>query len=296
MREHVDVTPEIRNADYGSVQERLIATTAHSGTHYELDNRTLYDTFKPLVVDGPGWPFIKKFNKHKDGRRAVFALKTQAEGTSAKITRKNQAYASIASSAYHGPRKGFTFSNYVTLHQAAHNELLDLDEPVAESKKVSDFLKGIRDPTLVTAKSVVLGDPAKLDDFEECQQYFSTIVSNLSNQAKAERHIAFVGTDGGGGGGSGSLVDRIKGGTYTDEQFRSLSPEEKKRVQKLRNEEKRKRGNNKDKRKERRRRKAARLKSEREDASGDDATTPEPTSNAGAQFGSNGNRHKKQKN
>ena len=146
----------------------------------------------------------------------------------------------------------------MTLHQAAHNELLDLDEPVAESKKVSDFLKGIRDPTLVTAKSVVLGDPAKLDDFEECQQYFSTIVSNLSNQAKTERHVAFVGTEGGGGGGS--LVDRIKGGTYTDEQSRSLSPEEKKRVQRLRNEEKKKKGN-KDKCKERRRRKAVRLKS-----------------------------------
>ena len=47
MQEHGDVTPEIRNTDYGSVQERLIATTAHSGTHYELDNCTLYDTFKP---------------------------------------------------------------------------------------------------------------------------------------------------------------------------------------------------------------------------------------------------------
>ena len=210
-----------------------------------------------------------------------------------KITGKNQTYASIASSAYHGPQKGFTFSNYVTLHQAAHNKLLDLDEPVAESKKVSDFLKGIRDPMLVTAKSVILGNAAKLDDFEECQQYFSTIVSNLSNQAKAERHVAFVGTEGGGGGGS--LVDRIKGGTYTDEQFRSLSPEEKKRVQKLRNEEKKKKGN-KDKRKECRQRKAARLKLEREDASGEDDTTPEPTSNAGAQFGSNGNRNKKQKN
>jgi hypothetical protein len=59
--------PEIRNADYGSIQEWLITTTALSGTHYELDNCTLYDTFKPLVVDGPGWNFIKKFDKHKDG-------------------------------------------------------------------------------------------------------------------------------------------------------------------------------------------------------------------------------------
>ena len=95
---------------------------------------------------------------------------------------------------------------------------------MAESKKVSDFLKGIHDPTLIMAKSVILGNPAKLDDFEECQQYISTIVLNLSNQAKAERHVAFVGTDAGGGG---SLVDKIKGGTYTDEQFCSLSPEEK---------------------------------------------------------------------
>lgn len=38
--------------------------------------------------------------------------------------------------------KGFTFASYVTLHQLAHNELLDLDEPVSESKKVTDFLKG----------------------------------------------------------------------------------------------------------------------------------------------------------
>ena len=102
---------------------------------------------------------------------------------------------------------------------------------MAESKKVSDFLAGIRDPALVTAKSVVLGDATKLDDFEKCQQYFSSIVSNVSNQVKAEHHVAFVGTEGGSGGSS--LVDQIKGGTYTDEQFRSLTPEEKKRVQKL---------------------------------------------------------------
>jgi hypothetical protein len=293
VREHQEVTAEILNADYDSIQDHLIATTALSGTHFDMDNRTLYDEFKPLVVDGPGWSFVKKFDKQKDGRGAVLALKTQAEGTSAKITRKQAAYASITSSAYHGPRKGFSFANYVTLHQAAHNELLDLDEPVAETKKVSDFLKGIRDPNLTIAKNVVLGDPIKLDDFEECQQYISTIVSNLANQQKAERHVAAVYNDGSGGGGSGSLFNKIKGGNYTDEQFRSLTPDEKKKVHKLREEAKKKK---KDKRNERRKRKAARLKSERESVSGDDGETGEATSNAGAQFGSNGNRSKKNKN
>jgi hypothetical protein len=98
----------------------------------------LYDKFKPLVVNGPGWSFVKKFDNKKQGRKAVLVLKTQAEGTSAEISHKAAVYTSIMSSSYHGPRKGFTFSSYVTLlHQAAHNKLLDLDEPVSETKKVA---------------------------------------------------------------------------------------------------------------------------------------------------------------
>jgi hypothetical protein len=291
VREHEEVTPAIQNADYGSVQERLIATTALSGPHFELDNRTLYDEFKALVVDGPGWSFVKKYDKQKSGRKAVLALKTQAEGTSSKITRKNAAYATLASAAYHGPRKGgFTFANYVALHQGAHNELLDLDEPVSETKKVTDFLTGIRDPNLNTGKSIVLGDPGKLEDFEDCQQYLSTLVTTLGNQAKVERHVSVIKT---GSGGGGSLVDKIKGGSYTDEQFHSLSPEEKKRVTQLREEAKKKRSA---KRKAHRKRKAARLKSEREAGSDPgDAETPEAETSAGAQFGANGNRKKKSK-
>jgi hypothetical protein len=38
VHEHEEVMPEIQNADYGSIQERLIATMALSGPHFELDN------------------------------------------------------------------------------------------------------------------------------------------------------------------------------------------------------------------------------------------------------------------
>ena len=119
----------------------------------------------------------------------------------------------------------------------------------------------------------------------------STIVTNTANQAKAERHVASVSTDGG-----GSLVDKIQGGSYSAEQYQSLSPEEKKRVQKLRDDAKKKK---KDKRKDRKKRKLAKLKSERESGDGEDNETSESTTansnNAGAQFGSNGNRNKKNK-
>lgn len=66
--EHEEVTQDHHDADYQSVQERLIATTALNGTHFDLDNNhTLYNVFKLLVVDEPGWSFIKKFNRSKDG-------------------------------------------------------------------------------------------------------------------------------------------------------------------------------------------------------------------------------------
>ena len=55
----------------------------------------------------------------------------------------------------------------MNIHQEAHNELLDLEEPVPETKKVTDFLKGIQAFELSVGKSAfgfrgvptILGDP-----------------------------------------------------------------------------------------------------------------------------------------
>jgi hypothetical protein len=88
------VTDEIRGADYALTEDdERIAIMAHSGAHYELDNQNLYDEFKPLMVNGPGWSFIKKFDKVKDGKSTVMVLKTQAKGTSTELNRKQAAYA-----------------------------------------------------------------------------------------------------------------------------------------------------------------------------------------------------------
>jgi hypothetical protein len=49
------------------------------------------------------------------------------------------------------------------------NELTLLCEPVSETKKVSDFLEQLSDPSLATAKENVLGDLARLENFHACQ-------------------------------------------------------------------------------------------------------------------------------
>jgi hypothetical protein len=188
--EHDAILPEMHDMGlYDSVDNYMMATAMLSGDHYKIDNTRLYNNLKPLVIEGAGWAFIKKFDRSKNGRGALMALKRQAEGTSAKRTRKARAYASLAQAWYRGEHRNFEFGNYVQIHQDAHNEELDLEEPVPETKKVQDFLSGILDARLQTGKDIVLGTPLYLQDFKECQQYLSTLVSNTSTQAKNDRHI-----------------------------------------------------------------------------------------------------------
>ena len=77
-------------------------------------------------MDGPGWTFIRTFNKNKDGRGAVMALR----------------------------------------HSDAHSELEECDESMPESRKVSIFLDGISCPRLATGKDIIEGDPTKSASFQ----------------------------------------------------------------------------------------------------------------------------------
>jgi hypothetical protein len=73
------------------------------------------------------------------------------------------------------------------LYQTAHNEILDCDptEAIPESKKVSDFVKGITDLKLESTGSVVLGNPRMLHDVQMCQQYLSTTMENRATLRRA---------------------------------------------------------------------------------------------------------------
>jgi hypothetical protein len=139
IREDTVVTPETHNAVYEDHDAQLVATTLLQGDWFTLDNHRIYDELKNLIVKGPGWSCIKGFDRNKDYRIAVLALKRQCEGTPAAQSRKAAAYARFASAKYYnGQKRGFTFDNYFELHLSAHSTLAGLDKPVPEMKKVTD--------------------------------------------------------------------------------------------------------------------------------------------------------------
>jgi hypothetical protein len=70
---------------------------------------------------------------------------------------------------------------YVSAHLKSNNELNLLDEPISESKKVTNFLAFISATSLSTAKENVIGHVTKLENFHTGQQYMKQIL--LSQKA-----------------------------------------------------------------------------------------------------------------
>ena len=223
------------------------------------------------------------------------ALKAQAEGRSAVATRKAKAYAMIATSLFTGKGK-FSFDQYVGRHQQAHNELLFLEEPVAETKKVTDFLAGIRDPKLETAIQSCMGDELKLTNFELCQQYFKTIVENTKTRTKSPSDVREISKVGIGKDKKGAKYSKklkksggdndktpsgiaIHSGQYSAKDYNKLKPFEKAKVKQLREEAKKK-----EKDSETRNVAAVTTKEDISPEIEDGIKTP-VTSNAGSQFG-----------
>jgi hypothetical protein len=187
VREHDEPIEAIRGATYSSHTKKVSAIINLSGQHFAIDNASAWEIVKSLVIDGFGWNYVKRFDRNMDGRAAVLALRRQCEGKTSINTRKNKAYLSISSSSYKGHRKTYTFAQYVAIHQAAHNELEDCNEPMPETKKVSDFIRGISDPSLEAGVTCVLSDDKYSSDFEATQQFLGTLVANQAVHRQAKR-------------------------------------------------------------------------------------------------------------
>jgi hypothetical protein len=99
---HKDITvnPEQHRATYTTIDDDLIVTASHSTASYCIDNGTVFDLLKPLVIGGEGWAYALKFNNDHEGHISWDALELQAEGPAAITTHKAKAYTSIEKASY----------------------------------------------------------------------------------------------------------------------------------------------------------------------------------------------------
>ena len=193
-REHKEVTDELREFEYDTKAEQLYNIIELDGDHYMLDNKRVWQELKPLICDGDGWAYIKRFEPTSNGRGAMLALMAQNEGENSPMIRKARAYNQIQEARYTGPKKHYPFSEYVARHQKAHNELEACDAPMEEETKVMHFTQGITDPSLQSAISTIFSNKTYMENFEECQQYITRLVTstNVHKQGQRTREVAAV--------------------------------------------------------------------------------------------------------
>ena len=157
QRVHEKVHPSMLLEVYNDTDVKYMRTFKPEGAELKADSARLFDELKPLVIDVPGWTYAKSFSNKRNGRGAILALKLQAEGTAATKIRKSAVYNAINSCRFRGNQRNWTLDNVIDSHAAAHAELLELKEPVSETKKVTDFLPGILCSKLEMAKAHILG-------------------------------------------------------------------------------------------------------------------------------------------
>jgi hypothetical protein len=106
--------------------------------------------------------------------------------------RKSAAYNAINSCRFRGNQRNWTLDNFIDSHAAAHAELLELREPVSETKKVTEFLAVILNPKLEMAKAHILGMDALNENFSACQNYIKTYHLNVMESEKTQRIISQI--------------------------------------------------------------------------------------------------------
>lgn len=253
FREHeIEPYDDLMADVYEDNDERFVARTRLTGVHYAADNKRVFNEFKALIADGPGWPFIKQFNRKTDGRSAILALKLQAEGNSYTMARRDAALAVFRKTRYTGPRRNFTIDDYIQKYQSAYNDLTELGEEPSQPQLVTDFLAGIADPSLQVCKTLIISDPRYREDWPLTQQFVKTMVQTMNQHDALTRDtgraVAALNTDrnkkpkGGGaaGGKKGQDGDskpfsgKVTLRSYSPAEWRSMTMDQRQQVRDLR--------------------------------------------------------------
>jgi len=68
--------PDEGDPDQGlpTLQEELVRRTRHNGQHWDADNQAVWNIVRAFTHGGPGWNWVSKHAKKRDGRAAYMDL------------------------------------------------------------------------------------------------------------------------------------------------------------------------------------------------------------------------------
>ncbi|EEC42677.1 predicted protein [Phaeodactylum tricornutum CCAP 1055/1] len=200
---------------YVNMDAYLVAQTVLSGSNFEIDNQRVFDEFKEAITTtGPGWSFIKTYNRSKDGRAAILKLKEQAEGTLNESVCRDDAIKILSTTTYNGPSRNWNIDMLLQKFQYVISELVEIDGvALPDGQLVTYLVQALKDPSL-----------------------------SYVNDVQTSGSGASGGSMKGGTGKGASKPTPFKGAvtarSYTPGEWKSLSKDQQEKVRSLRNKKK----------------------------------------------------------
>ena len=126
-----------------SLQDRRIATKMLAGPTFDLDNKEVFRILTNVLSGTTLEDDVNKFKRTTHGREAWNSLTAIVEGASYPTELKRQGDA-IIKDLFYDPNKNFSFEKYHQLHTRSHEIFAAAGDPVAEWRKITQFMGGIR--------------------------------------------------------------------------------------------------------------------------------------------------------
>lgn len=228
FRAHTVPTDEILLAQYGDSDEELMATVKLEGPDYQHDCKMVWMILVRLVGGGSAWPFIKHCEATFDAREAIILLRGQSLGSASDSSRRSRAFGILKTTKYTGKSSRFTFNTFIEKLQYAFTELSETDVPQTETQKVQVLMENVQSDLLMATWPVLLKDEELLGNFGQACAYLTNYLAKMQAISGTVNTRTVAATS--------VATNR----TYTDDEWRALTADDKKSIIAKRKADKRK--------------------------------------------------------
>ena len=245
-------TPNIENP------ETFVSSAVHFGPDFKVDNRTVWDILKALLINTPGWYHISDYDRTRNGRQAWSSLIDFYQGEDFEQYLIDEAFSLLNRTFYNGETKSFSFEKYVQIHLKAHSLLVEAHynngRGMDEATKVQHFKTGIRPKAnLEMALTTMRAGRVNTDSFHAVKSFLAAEVNarkvrndQLSTQNKTRYISSFRSGNNKRKPGKNkrknnhtaapsAIVDgkRIEGRSYPRNEWLKLTPNQRTKVKEL---------------------------------------------------------------
>ena len=208
--------------NYPTDIDEMVARAPHGTATYNTDNSDVWDVMMHVFHGTDAYPWIKQFNRPRNGRAAYIALNAHYFGQSQEDNELNEAENTLTTTYYTGEKRNFTFETYAGIHRSAHNAFNDCRQnPMEERNKLRRLIDGIRCSDCKAAVTLIHADNRLRNNFDLCVDLIKTsLLQSKVHKEEGRRVSAVHGENHGGRGrggrgrghGRGNYYDRGRGG------------------------------------------------------------------------------------